>query len=135
MNISEHITYEEAVKSQTATRKGIVNTPNDEQLQNMKIVAEACFEPIRAWYGKPLIVSSFFRCEALNKAIGGVKTSEHCEGKAIDIDTGNKEENKKIFEWAKANLKFNQLINEYDFSWVHISFDLGKNKNQTLTIK
>jgi zinc D-Ala-D-Ala carboxypeptidase len=133
--ISEYISYEEAIKSQTATRKGIVNIPNDEQLQCMKIVAETCFEPLRTWYNKPLIVSSFFRSEELNKAIGGVKTSQHCEGKAIDIDTGSKEENIKIFEWAKVNLKYDQLINEYNFSWVHISFNLGKNRNQVLIIK
>ena len=133
--ISEHISYEEATKSQTATRLGIDNTPNELQLSLMKSVASACFEPIREWYRKPIIISSFYRSEALNKAIGGVATSQHCLGKAIDIDTGSRLENEKIFEWAKLNLKYDQLINEYDFSWVHISFDLGNNRNETLMIK
>lgn len=133
--ISEHITYEEATRSQTAIRKGIINAPNQFELKNMELVAKACFEPLRAWYGKPLKISSFFRCDALNKEIGGSKTSQHVQGKAIDIDTGSREENEKIFEYAKHNLKYDQLINEYNFSWVHISFDLGHNRNQVLIIK
>jgi hypothetical protein len=132
--ISKHISLEEATKSPTAIRNGIKNIPNEEQLNNMKIVAEACFEPLRVWYGKPIKVNSFFRNDELNKLVKGSKTSEHVKGKAIDMDAGSKEENKKIFDWCKANLKFNQLINEYDYSWVHISFDLGHNKNQTLVI-
>ena len=133
--ISKHISFDEATKSNTAIRHGIDNTPNAEQLNNMKIVAEACFEPLRAWYGKPIKINSFFRCEALNTLVKGSKTSDHMKGKSIDIDAGNVEENRKIFEWCKANLKYNQLINEYNFSWIHISFDLGHNKNQTLEIK
>lgn len=135
MNISEHITLEEAIRSQTATRKGIANIPNEHEIKNMEIVAKACFEPLREWYGKPLKVSSFYRCEALNSAIGGSKISQHVQGKAIDIDTGSKTENEKLFNWAKANLKYDQLIDEYNFSWIHISFDLGHNRNQVLIIK
>jgi len=135
MNISEHITLEEATRSQTAIRKGIVNIPNEHEIKNMEVVAKACFEPLREWYGKPLKISSFFRCDALNKEIKGSKTSQHVQGKAIDIDTGSREENEKLFNWAKANLKYDQLIDEYNFSWVHISFDLGHNRNQVLIIK
>lgn len=133
--ISEHISFEEATRSQTATRSGIKNVPNEIELHNMEVVAKACFEPLREWYGRPLRVSSFFRCKELNSKIGGSKTSQHMTGKAIDIDTGSKEENKKLFEYAKNNLRFDQLINEYDYSWVHISFDLGSNRNQVLHIK
>ena len=133
--ISKHISFDEATKSNTAIRNGIDNTPNAEQLQNIKNVAEACFEPLRAWYGKPIKINSFYRCEALNTLVKGSKTSDHMKGKSIDLDAGSIEENKKIFEWCKANLKYNQLINEYNFSWIHISFDLGHNKNQTLEIK
>jgi hypothetical protein len=133
--ISEHISFNEATRSQIATRYGIPNIPNDVQLANMKIVAKACFEPIREWYGKPLIVSSFFRSEAVNKAVKGSKTSQHVQGKAIDVDAGSKEENKKIFDWAKSNLIYDQLINEYDYEWVHISFDIGHNRNQSFEVK
>lgn len=134
-SISNHISYDEATISPTGLRLKIDNTPNSEQLLAMKTVAKACFEPLREWYGKPLKVNSFFRCEALNKAVGGAINSQHSKGEAIDISGGSKDENKKIFDWCKANLKYDQLINEYDYSWVHISFRTGNNRNQTLIIK
>jgi len=134
-NISKHITFEEATKSPTAIRNGIKNEPNAQELSNMKLVAEKCFEPLREWYGKPIKVNSFFRCEKLNTLVKGSKTSQHVEGKAIDMDAGSKQENKKIFEWCKANLVFDQIINEYDYSWVHISYNASKNRNQILIVK
>jgi hypothetical protein len=100
----------------------------------MKLVAERCFEPIRNWYGKPIKVNSFYRCDALNKAVKGSATSQHVQGKAMDISTGTKAENKLIYEWAKNNLIFDQLINEYDYAWVHISYNKNNNRNQTLII-
>ena len=137
--ISEHISYEEAIRSQYATRHKIDNTPGAIELANMKIVADTCFEPMRKFWGKPLTISSFFRCVLLNTGIGGSKTSDHPKGKSIDVDTGSNADNKKLFDWAKANLKFDQLIWEYGDehgpSWVHISFDKGSNRNQVITIK
>ena len=135
MQISKYVSYNEATKSQTAIRHGIKNEPNDEQLQNMKIVAIKCFDPIREFYGKPLRVSSFFRSLELNRKVGGAKNSQHLKGQAIDIDAGSIQENKKIFEWAKDNLEYDQLINEYNFSWVHISYNQGKNRKQIVVIK
>lgn len=134
-NISKHISYLEATKSNTAIRNGIKNDPNPQELENMRQVAEKCFEPLRKWYGKPIRINSFFRSKELNDLVKGSKSSEHITGNAIDIDAGSKEENKKIFEWCKANLDYNQLINEYDFSWVHISYNSTKNKKQILVIK
>lgn len=135
MKISEHITIDEATKSNTAIRLGIINIPNAEQLDAMKLVALTCFEPIRAWFGQPIKVNSFFRCPELNKAVGGSATSQHSRGEAIDMDGGTRDANKAIFDWAKANLVFDQIINEYDYSWVHISFSKNGNRNQTLIIK
>ena len=134
MKISDHITYDEATISPTSLRFGIQNTPTETQLVSMVDVAMACFEPLREWYGKPIKVNSFFRCTLLNEKVGGAPNSQHAKGEAIDMSAGSKEENKKLFDWCKANLKFDQLINEYDYSWVHISFCLGHNRNQTLTI-
>ena len=134
MRISKHISLEEATLSPTALRLGIDNTPNEEVLVNMKLVAERCFEPIREWYGKPIKVNSFYRCDALNKAVKGSATSQHVQGKAIDISTGTKAGNKLIYDWAKENLIFDQLINEYDYAWVHISYNKNNNRNQTLII-
>ena len=132
--ISEHITYEEATNSPTATRLRIKNIPDEAALYRMKILAEECFEPLRKWYGKPIKVNSFYRSPELNKAVGGSINSQHCKGEAIDISAGSKAENKKLFDWAKSNLIFDQLINEYDYTWVHISFRSKDNRNQTLAI-
>ena len=134
MRISKHISIEEATLSPTGLRLGIDNTPNEDVLVNMKLVAERCFEPIRNWYNRPIKVNSFYRCDALNKAVKGSATSQHVQGKAMDISTGTKAGNKLIYEWAKNNLIFDQLINEYDYSWVHISYNKNNNRNQTLII-
>lgn len=121
--ISEHITYNEATLSPTALRLGINNKPTEQELKNMQLVAEKCFEPLRKWYGKPIKVNSFFRCKALNDAVGSKDTSYHRLGMAIDMSAGSKEENKKLHDWCAKNLKFTELINEYDFAWVHIAYN------------
>ena len=133
--ISKHITYDEATLSPTSLRFGIKNYPTSEQLLAMKTVANNCFEPLRKWYGKPIKINSFFRCDELNKKVGGAKNSQHTKGEAIDMSGGSKEENKKIHDWCKANLKFDQLIWEYDGAWIHISFRAVGNRNQTLIVK
>jgi D-alanyl-D-alanine dipeptidase len=134
MRISEHISFEEAVLSPTAIRNGIDNMPNDQELHNMKLVAEHCFEPLRKMWGKPIKVNSFFRSEKLNQLVKGQKGSQHTKGQAIDITTGSKAENKKLFELAKK-LEFDQLINEYDYSWIHISYNASGNRKEILVIK
>jgi zinc D-Ala-D-Ala carboxypeptidase len=134
-NVSKHISYIEATQSQTAVKLGINNNPDKTQLEAMQLVAEKCFEPLRVWYGKPININSFFRSDLLNRAVKGSLTSQHKKGEAIDIDAGSKEENKKLFEWIKANLIFDQVINEYDYSWVHVSYSNKKNRKQILIIK
>ena len=130
MNVSEHITLIEATDSPTAKKLGIDNTPNDEQLTCMRIVAEHCFEPLRKWYGKPIHINSFFRSEVLNRAINGKPNSQHLKGEAIDISAGSIEENKKLFDWIKTNLSYDQLIWENGGAWVHVSFTSSKgNRN------
>ena len=85
-NISKHISYKEGTHSNTATRRNIDNIPNDYQLANMNAVALNIFEPLREWVGGPIKINSFFRSPDLNTAIGGSSKSQHCEGRAIDID-------------------------------------------------
>ena len=82
--ISKHISYKEGVYSNTATRRGIDNTPNKEQLNNMELIANEVFEPLREWVAGPIKINSFFRCPELNTAIGGSSKSQHCKGQAID---------------------------------------------------
>ena len=125
--ISEHISKKEATFSATATRRGIDNTPNDEQLNNMELIANEVFEPLRVWVGGPIKVNSFFRSADLNEAIGGSKTSQHCKGQAIDIDDvyGCKT-NAEMYAWVKENLDFDQMIWEFGTDenpdWVHVSY-------------
>ena len=141
MNISEHITLIESYKSQIAERFGINNIPPTEVLPAMKLVAEMCFEPIRNHFGVPIYVSSFYRSKELNKRVKGSDTSQHIKGEAMDIDADifGGVTNKQIFEWAKANLKFDQLIWEYgddsNPAWVHISYRKNNNRNQVIRIK
>jgi len=138
--ISEHITLSEAIKSQTAIRKGIDNTPNSEQIAAMKLVAEKVFEPIRAHFGKPIGISSFFRSVKLNKAIGGAASSQHCKGEAIDIDGDilGGVSNRMIFDYVRTNLTFDQLIWEYGTdlypAWVHVSYKAKGNRRQVLYV-
>ena len=136
MKISDHITYAEAIHSQTAKRKGIDNTPNPNQIEAMKVLAEKVFEPLREWVGGPIKVNSFFRSPELNTAIGGSKTSQHCKGQAIDIDDvyGYKT-NSEMYHWVKENLNFDQMIWEFGTdtqpNWIHISYvseDTNRNR-------
>ena len=127
MKISDNITYAEAIHSNTAKRKGIDNTPNPTQVENMKITAEKIFQPLREWVGGPIKINSFFRSPELNEAIGGSKTSQHCKGQALDIDDvyGYKT-NAEMYSWVTENLNFDQMIWEFGTdmnpNWVHISY-------------
>lgn len=133
--ISKHISLKEATFSATAIRNNVTNQPTTEHLEAMKLVANECFEPLREWYGKPIKINSFYRGILLNKLVKGSASSQHCKGEAIDMDGGSIEENKKLFEWCKANLEFDQLIWEYGGAWVHISFTVKKkNRKQVLSI-
>tara|TARA_R110000787_G_scaffold134285_1_gene246668 strand:- start:98 stop:556 length:459 start_codon:yes stop_codon:yes gene_type:complete len=136
--ISKNISYKESIRSNTATRLGIDNTPNDEQISNMRLVAEMIFQPLRLWTGGPIKVNSFFRCKQLNTAIGGSKTSQHMKGEAIDIDDnlGNKS-NAEMFKYIKDNLIYHQLIWEFGDDdnplWIHFSYKGDcKNRMQVL---
>ena len=133
--ISKHITIDEATFSAKAVSNKISNVPNEAQLKAMQLVAEKLFEPLRVWYGKPIKINSFFRNSQVNKLVGGSSTSQHCKGEAIDISAGSKTENKKLFDYVCKNLDFDQCINEYDFTWVHISYKSKGNRKQILVIK
>jgi len=137
--ISEHITYKEGVYSMTATRRGIDNTPNDEQLDNMEIIAEKVFEPLREWVGGPIKVNSFFRSLKLNRAIGGSRSSQHMKGQAMDIDdTFKVVANSDMYNYIKNNLDFDQLIWEFgddeNPNWLHVSY-VSKEDNRNRCLK
>ena len=137
--ISKHISYKEGVRSVTATRLGIENTPDSYQLSNMEITAMKIFEPLRKWVGGPIRINSFFRSEKLNKAIGGSKRSQHIEGRAMDLDdTYGHKTNAEMFEWIRENLNFDQMIWEFGTdenpNWIHVSYD-SEDSNRTRCLK
>jgi len=138
MSISKHISYKEGVYSRTATRRGIKNNPNAEQMENMIAIAEEVFEPLRTWVGGPIKINSFFRSPELNKAIGGSTKSQHCHGQAIDLDdTFGRATNAEMFEFIKEHLDFDQIIWEFgddtNPDWVHVSYvSPEQNRNRCL---
>ena len=138
MSISKHISYKEGVYSRTATRLGIKNNPNAEQMKNMIAIAEEVFEPLRTYVGGPIKINSFFRSPELNKAIGGSTKSQHCHGQAIDLDdTFGRCTNAEMFEFIKYNLDFDQIIWEFgdddNPDWVHVSYvSPDQNRNRCL---
>ena len=125
--ISKHISFKEAIKSNTALRRGINNKPNDYQITNMVNISHNVFEPLREYVGGPIKINSMFRCEELNRAIGGSSRSQHCEGRAIDLDdTFGYKTNAEMFDYIRKNLSFDQLIWEFgddnNPAWVHVSY-------------
>ena len=136
--ISKNITYNEAVHSNTAKRKGIENIPNENQIAAMMTIAEMIFQPLRSYVGGPIKITSFFRYPELNQAIGGSKSSQHCKGQAMDLDDvyGYKT-NAEMFDYIRENLDFDQLIWEFgddnNPNWIHVSYvDKQENRNRCL---
>ena len=125
--ISKNITYNEAVHSNTAKRKGIENIPNENQIAAMMTIAEMIFQPLRSYVGGPIKINSFYRSPELNVAIGGSKKSQHCKGQAIDLDdTYGHRTNASMFTYIKNHLDFDQIIWEFgddsNPAWVHVSY-------------
>jgi D-alanyl-D-alanine dipeptidase len=138
MQLSENLSLAEVIRSETAKRKGVSNMPTPEHIENFKKLAENIFQPIRKHFGKPIHISSGYRSAALNKAIGGAASSQHCTGEAIDIDMdGTAITNAQVFNYIKDNLNFDQLIWEFGTTsnpdWVHVSYEsTGKQRKQVL---
>ena len=135
--MGKYFTINELTKSSTAKRLGIDNTPTQEIKDNLSKLIDNILDPLREAYQQPIIVSSGYRCKALNKAVGGAASSQHCLGMAADIHTvsNTTESNKKLFELIKSlKLPFDQLINEYNYTWVHVSYS-PRNRRQILNIK
>lgn len=139
MQVSKYVAISEVTSSDTAKRKGISNMPTPEHLENLKVTCEAVHTPIREHFGKPIFISSAYRSAALNKAIGGSSSSDHCNGRALDLDQDDKGTgvtNKMVFDFVKDNLEFDQLIWEFGTEknpdWVHVGYRKGANRKQIL---
>ena len=142
MMLSKNLSLGEFTRSQTAKRKGIDNTPSEKHLEAAKLLAKSIFQPIRDCFAVPIFISSGYRSDALNEAIGGSKTSQHSKGEAMDIDMDHRNgpENEEIFHYIRENLPFDQLIWEFGTDerpdWVHVSYNSdGKQRGQILKAK
>ena len=136
--ISKHISYKEATYSNYAKKYKIANKPNEEHIDNMELLAEKIFEPLREWVDAPIKVNSMFRSEKLNKGIKGSKTSSHLKGQAMDITSMGGKSNLEMFHYIKDNLDFDQLIWEFgsEPKWLHVSYNNEKdNRKQVLITK
>ena len=137
MQLSGHFSLNELTKSQTATRKGINNTPSPEQVDSLTTLCIQVLEPTRRHFGKPMVITSGYRSEALCEAIGSKKTSQHAKGMAADFEMFG-EDNKTLAQYIKNNLIFDQLILEFynstapNSGWVHCSYDKNNNRKQSL---
>lgn len=138
---TKNFSYDELIASSTAKRLGLDNTPSEEEKEKLRQLAEDILQPIRDAWKSPIIVNSAYRSEEINKAVGGVKNSQHRLGEAADITIGGKERNRKLFNFIyklinQGKIKVGQLIDEYNYSWIHVSLP-RKNKpnNQILHLK
>ena len=138
MKLTNNFTLEELTKSETALRHNLDNTPTDDIVANLRILAEKVLQPVREHYAKGVKVNSGYRAPEVNAAVGGSKTSDHCKGMAADIEIPGLP-NAELAQWIEANLEFTQVILEFytqgvpDSGWVHVSYDPKNLKKQSLT--
>lgn len=138
---TKNFSYDELIASATAKRLGLDNTPTPEEKERLRQLAEDILQPIRDAWRAPIVVTSGFRSEEVNKAVGGVKNSQHRLGEAADIKVGGKDRNKKLFNLiykliSTGKIKVGQLIDEYNYQWIHVSLPRkNKENNQILHIK
>lgn len=129
----KYFTVSELIRSDTAQQKGIDNTPPPAIKVKLTSLINNLLDPIREAWDGPISVNSGYRCPVLNKAVGGVSTSQHQKGEAADITVGSPELNRQLFDLiANGDFDFDQLIDESHYSWIHISFAAGKNRHQIL---
>ena len=136
--MAQYFTLAELIRSDTARKRGIDNTPTPEVTANLTALVANVLDPLREAFGKPIVVTSGYRCQKLNRAVGGASRSQHITGEAADIRTLSDRawENRQLFDLIqKLGLPFDQLIDEYNYDWVHVSFVEGKNRRQVLHVR
>ena len=134
MRLSKNFVLSEIIRSNTARRLNINNAPNKEHLRSLQILIRDLIQPMRDALG-PIRISSGYRNPALNRAIGGSRKSQHCKGEALDIQfwKDGKMCNKEVYDWViEERIEFDQMINEFDFAWIHISLKDKGNRRQVL---
>lgn len=135
--LSKNFTLEELCASQTAKDKDIRNVPSTQQVCNLAALVHHVLQPLREAMGEAIKIGSGFRCQALNRAVGGVTNSQHMNGEAADLCIdGDKVKGRKWFTWIQSHCDFDQLIWEHNAKgsyWVHVSYRAdGKNRRQVI---
>ena len=130
--LSAHFTLWEMIRSHKAAKLNLYHlqlaiTP--EQIRKLKLICDNILEPLRAHINSPITINNGFRSKKINTLVGGVWNSEHIDGEAVDFECNDMQ---KAFDYIKDNCEFRQLINEYDFDWIHVSYDEKDNKKQIL---
>ena len=137
VRLSKNFSLQEYTKSQTATRQGLDNTPNEDHMASAKLLFENVVQKVRDHFGVT-VINSGYRGPALNTAVGGSSNSQHCKGEAVDIECPGTS-NYDVAKWIEDNLDFDQLILEFytpgipDSGWVHVSYKSEGNRKQSLT--
>lgn len=125
----KHFTIAELSASATAQCRGIDNTPTAEAVENLTLLVENVLDPLREVFGSRILINSGYRCPALNKAVGGTTKSQHISGEAADITAGSKSANRRLFNLLRSlRLPVDQVIDEHDFSWIHVSHSRVRNR-------
>ena len=135
MILSKNFTLQEFTKSVTAIRNDIDNSPNAEHIRNIQLLVKFVLQPLREGLNKPIRITSGYRSESLNKLIKGSKRSQHCKGQAADLQfrVDGVMDNKVIWDKViELGLPFDQMINEFEFSWIHISYNHEHNRKSLL---
>lgn len=134
----KYFTIDELCKSSTAKKCGIANTPSATEEAALVALVDNILDPLRKAWGKPIVVNSGFRCTALNRKVKGAADSQHTSGEAADIETSSRStsDNRRLFELIRSlGLPFDQLINEFDYDWIHVSFSRTRRRGQVLEAK
>ena len=135
MNLSEHFTLSEFVRSETADRKHIDNTPSPEVVANLRALCRNVLEPARTAFGAPIYITSGYRCPALNAAVGGKPTSQHLRGEAADLQVKGVKNLRKLYNIIKSHGVFDQLLYETNRTgarWLHVSYTSRGNRHQAI---
>lgn len=134
MQLTEHFTLSEFVRSETATNRHIDNTPTTEVIDNLRALCRNVLEPARVSFGAPIYITSGYRCPALNKAVGGKPTSQHLRGEAADLQVRGVDNLRKLYNVIKSRGVFDQLLYESKGAtkWIHVSYKQSGNRRQAI---
>lgn len=127
-----YFTIKELTRSYKADELKIDNTPSDNAIAKLEDLINNVLDPARRMLGEPIHVNSGYRCAKVNSAVGGEETSQHIKGEAVDITTGSRKGNRRLFDILKERGEYDQLIDERDLKWIHVSYRKGNNRKQVL---